>query len=156
MKKATKFAAVILLTLLATACSKPEKEELLIGTWRWTRTSGGFAGDTFTPESEGFEAEFVFKGGTFTFYKDGKKVTSGAYHIDEDESGGYYPYSSFRFRISIAQFEKISKATNGKISFLIDPKGIIGYICYSGTYGQALHLCDDACDGYCSIFVKEQ
>ena len=149
--------AVILmvLSLIVTACSKPEKQELA-GSWRWTSTMGGFAGDTFTPESEGFEAEFVFKGSTFTFYKDGKKVTSGIYHIDEDEDGGYYPYSSFRFRISIAQFEKISKATNGKISFLMDPRGIIGYISNSGADGQALHLCDDVCDGYCSTFVKKQ
>ena len=147
---------LLVLSLIVTACSKPEKQELS-GSWRWTSTSGGFAGDTFTPESEGFEAEFVFKGSTFTFYKDGKKVTSGIYHIDEDEDGGYYPYySSFRFRISIAQFEKISKATNGKISFLMDPRGIIGYISYSGADGQALHLCDDACDGYCSTFVKKQ
>ncbi len=146
---------LLALSVLATACNKPEKQELS-GTWRWTNTMGGIAGNTFTPESEGFEAEFVFKGSQVTFYKDGKKVTSGTYHIDEDEDGGYYPYSSFRFRISIAQLEKISKATNRKISFLMDPRGVIGYISYSGADGEALHLCDDACDGYCSTFVKKQ
>ena len=70
--------AVILLVLsvLVTACSKPEKK-VLAGTWRWVATTGGIGGWCYTPESEGFEAEFVFKGGTFTFYKDGEKVTSG-------------------------------------------------------------------------------
>ena len=156
MKRATKFVAVILLTLLATACSKPEKQELA-GSWRWTSTMGGFAGDTFTPESEGFEAEFVFKGSTFTFYKDGKKVTSGAYSIiDYDIDISHYYNSCFRFKISGTQLEKISKATNGKISFLMDPMGVIAYLNYSETDEEVLSLCDDACDGYCSTFVKKQ
>ena len=60
-----KFTAVILLALLATACNKPEKKEL-VGTWQWYCTSGGIAGVNYTPESEGFEAKLVFT----------KKVTS--------------------------------------------------------------------------------
>lgn len=162
MKQTVKFAAVILLALLATACSKPEKQELA-GTWQWKSTTGGIGGWCYTPESEGFEAKFVFKGSQFTFYKDGKKVTSGTYSIDyiEDEplinKGGADKsfYSNFRFHISIAQIEKISKATNGKISFFMDPRGVIGNISNSGADGQVLHLCDDAYDGFCSTFVKK-
>ena len=146
---------LLVLSLIVTACSKPEKQELA-GSWRWTSTMGGFAGDTFTPESEGFEAEFVFKGGTFTFYKDGKKVTSGAYSIiDYDIDITHYYNSCFRFKISGTQLEKISKATNGKISFLMDPMGVIAYLNYSETDEEVLSLCDDACDGYCSTFVKK-
>ena len=72
---------ILALSLLTVSCSKPEKKELA-GKWRWTSTSGGIGGWYYTPESEGFEAEIVFKGSQFTFYKDGKKVVSGTYHID--------------------------------------------------------------------------
>ena len=122
-----KYVAVILLAVLATACSKPENKELA-GTWRWTSTTGGIAGVFYTPESEGFEAEIVFKGSQFTFYKDGKKVTSGTYRIDYDEDDTYYIgnkpfYSRFRFHISGAQVKKISEATNGTISRPVPPQG---------------------------------
>ena len=150
---------LLVLTVLVTACSKPEKEEL-IGTWRWTSTTGGIAGVHLTPETEGFEAEFVFKGNQFTFYKDGKRVTSGMYRIDYDEDETYYIgnkpfYSRFRFHISGAQVKKISEATNGTISFFMKPTGLIGFIGYSEAEGQVFSLCDDVCDGFCNTFVKK-
>ena len=154
----------MLLVLLATACSKPENKELT-GTWRWTSTTGGIAGVHLTPETEGFEAEFVFKGNQFTFYKDGKKVTSGMYRIDYDVDETYYIgkgegdkpfYSRFRFHISEAQVKKISEATNGTISFFMKPTGLIGFIGYSEAEGQVFSLCDDVCDGFCNTFVKEK
>ncbi len=122
MKKATKFATVILLALLATACSKPEKQELS-GTWRWTSTTGGLCGVHLTPESEGFEAEIVFKGGTFTFYKDGKKITSGSYQInnEDDESifthfnDAYHTPFSIKLNLAEWQINKIHEATNHAI-----------------------------------------
>lgn len=117
--------AVILLVLsvLATACSKPEKEKLT-GTWRWTSTTGGLAGVNYTPESEGFEAEIVFKGSSFTFYKDGKKITSGSYQIkDSDDDFPFWGYSNgvyhtpFSIKLNLAEWQtkKISEATNHAI-----------------------------------------
>ena len=72
MRQTMKFTAVILLALLATACSKPEKHELE-GTWQWTCTSGSIAGVNYTPETEGFNAKIVFKGSNSLFTKMGKK-----------------------------------------------------------------------------------
>jgi len=155
MKQITKFVAVILLALLVTACSKPEKQELS-GTWRWKSTMGGFAGDTFTPESEGFEAEFVFKGGTFTFYKDGKKVTSGAYSINYDIDVSRYQDSRFRFKISDAQVKKISDATYGKITLVSNPSGLVANFGYSEAQEEVLSLRDGRSDGYTCTFVKKQ
>ena len=75
MKNIIRITVIAALAILATACNKPEKQALA-GTWQWYCTSGGIAGVIpYTPESEGFEAELVFKGNQFTFYKDGKKVT---------------------------------------------------------------------------------
>jgi hypothetical protein len=115
-----KFAAVILLALLATACSKPEMH-MLEGTWQWTHTTGGIAGDNYTPESEGFNAEIVFKGNKFTFYKDGEKITSGNYQIDgwETNEEDEMPHPDVLFRSKIrfpeAKCKEIDKATDGKI-----------------------------------------
>ena len=158
--------AVILmvLSLLVTACSKPEKKELA-GTWCWGATTGGFGGWCYTPVSEGFEAELVFKGGTFTFYKDGKKITSGAYSINYDldvsqntnKSGKDEPfYSWFRFKIPEAQVKKISDATYGKITLASsNPSGLAATLGYDEEVGQVFSLCDDMCDGFCYTFVKK-
>ena len=155
---------LLVLSVLVTACSKPEKQELA-GTWRWTRTTGGLAGVYLSPETEGFEAEFVFSGNQFSFYKNGEKVASGTYRIDYNIDESFYInkgegdepfYSLFRFHISIAQVKKISEATNGTITFLMDPTGLIGFIGYSEAEGQVFSLCDDACDGFCHIFVKNE
>ena len=155
---------VLVLAVLATACSKPEKKELA-GTWCWGATTGGFGGWCYTPVSEGFEAELVFKGGTFTFYKDGKKITSGAYSINYDldvsqntnKSGKDEPfYSWFRFKIPEAQVKKISDATYGKITLASsNPSGLAATLGYDEEVGQVFSLCDDACDGFCYTFVKK-
>ena len=114
---------LLVLSVLATACSKPEKEKLT-GTWRWTSTTGGLAGVNYTPESEGFEAEIVFKGSSFTFYKDGKKITSGSYQIkDSDDDFPFWGYTNgvyhtpFSIKLNLAEWQtkKISEATNHAI-----------------------------------------
>ena len=159
--------AVILLVLsvLATACSKPEKQALE-GTWQWTQTSGGLAGVNYTPESEGFNAEIVFKGSHFTFYKDGEKVISGTYHIDNDvdetmytNKGGkdepLYSWFHIRFNLTDAQCKKISEATEGKISLLCGYK-CLGTLGNSEAEGQVLTISDNMTDGFTYAFVKKQ
>lgn len=145
-------AAILLaLSVLMTACNKPEMHDLA-GTWRWTSTTGGIAGVFYTPESEGFEAEIVFKNGMLTFYKDGKKITSGCYQVkyDIDENDTYHVW--FSLRIPEAQCKKISKATNGIISPHIFSAAALGH---SGTEGETLSLRDKLCDGFCFSFVKK-
>ena len=160
MKQTMKFAAVILLTLLATACNKPEKKEL-VGTWQWYCTSGGIVGVNYTPESEGFEAKLVFKGSYFTFYKDGKKITSGTYRVDYKVDETLYNkkgdiddtfYSWFNLNIPEAQCKKISEATNGKIAPF--PKSF-AVISYDDRYDpQILSMSDNCYDGFTYTFVK--
>lgn len=154
---------ILALSLLAVSCSKPEKKELA-GTWRWTSTSGGIGGWYYTPESEGFEAEIVFKGSQFTFYKDGKKVVSGTYHIDYkvDESlytnkgnnnGPFYSWFNIRFHLTDAQCKKMAEATDGKISLCACE--FVASLGYSEADGQVFSLCDNMYDGFTYTFVKK-
>lgn len=154
---------ILALSLLTVSCTKPEKKELA-GAWRWTSTTGGIGGWCYTPESEGFEAEIVFKGSQFTFYKDGKKVVSGTYQIDYevderiyinkgDKNGPFYSRFNIRFRLTEAQWKKMSEATHGTISlFAYKLEATLGY---SEAEGQMLSLCDECCDGFCNTFVRQ-
>ena len=163
MKKTFKWTTIMLLVLLATACTKPEKKELA-GTWNWVATTGGIAGVFYSPESEGFTAEIAFKGSQFTFYKDGGKVTSGTYHIDYDVDETFYTnkgdkdepfYSWFhiRFNLTEAQCKKMSEATDGNISLCADK--FLATIGYSEAERQVLSICDNMYDGFCYTFVKQ-
>ena len=162
-KRSTVIAILLMaVTFLLTSCNKPEKKELA-GAWRWTSTSGGLAYFHYTPESEGFEAEIVFKGSKFTLYKDGEKVASGTYHIDNDVDESIYTnkgegdepfYSLFhiRFHLTEAQHKKIAEAFDGKIS-LVSFKHLAS-LGYSEAEGQVFSFHDEFIDGFCYTFVK--
>ena len=150
---------LLVLSVLVTACSKPENKELA-GTWRWTSTTGGIAGVHLTPETEGFEAEFVFKGNQFTFYKDGKKVTSGAYRVDDFEEYEYedempHPdlllYTSIHF--SETQCKKIAEATDYTINLL--PSNLRARLCICGNYQELSLDHANMYDGFIYNFVKK-
>ncbi len=151
---------VMAVAFLMTACMKPEKKALA-GTWRWTATTGGIAGVCYTPESEVFEAELVFKGSSFTFYKDGEKVTSGNYRIDYESDMEPYPnikgndeafYSWFNLNIPAAQCKKISEATNGRVAPFSKSFAVISY---DDRYdAQVLSMNDHCYDGFSYTFVK--
>lgn len=154
---------ILALSLLTVSCSKPEKKELA-GTWRWTSTSGGIGGWYYTPESEGFEAEIVFKGSRFTFYKDGKKVVSGTYHIDYkvheilytnkgNNNEPFYSWFNIRFHLTDAQCKKMAEATDGKISLCACE--FVASLGYSEADGQVFSLCDNMYDGFTYTFVKK-
>lgn len=165
MEKKIKWATILMLVLLATACTKPEKKELA-GTWRWTATTGGIAGVWFTPESEGFEAELVFNGSSFTLLKDGEKVVSGTYRIDYDvdetfytnkgdQDEPFYSWFNIRFQLTQAQHKKIADAFNGKISLGTLSKFNANLV-HNEEDGQVFSMCEDGMfDGFCYTFVKK-
>ena len=156
---------VMAVAFLMTACTKPEKKALT-GTWRWTATTGGIAGVWFTPESEGFEAELVFNGSSFTLLKDGEKVASGTYRIDYDvdetlytnkgdQDEPFYSWFNIRFQLTQAQHKKIAEAFNGKIS-LATPHKFLATLGYSEAEGQVFSMSEDGMyDGFCYTFLKK-
>jgi len=166
-RSAVRGVAILLMAIafLTTACTKPEKKAL-DGTWRWTVTTGGIAGVWFTPESEGFEAELVFNGSSFTLLKDGEKVVSGTYRIDYytgqtlytdkgDQDEPFYSWFNIRFRLTESQHKKIAEAFNGKIS-LATPHKFFATLGYSEAEGQVFSMCEDGMyDGFCYTFLKK-
>lgn len=60
MKKLT--FLLIVSTFLAFSCTKEEvlPNNSLAGTWQWVSSTGGIAGKTLTPASEGFERSLSF------------------------------------------------------------------------------------------------
>ena len=152
---------LLVLSVLVTACSKPEKEEL-IGTWRWTSTQGGIAGDTFTPESAGFDVTIVFKGGTFTLYKDGKKITTCSYQINYEDNRSIFGQSKgechtvFPIQLNIAEWQhkKIAEATNHNIHFMM--MSLADIIHYDDpSKNDVLKISDNCDDGYTCSFERE-
>ena len=158
MKKFIRIAVIAALAVLATACSKPEMQ-MLEGTWQWTQTSGGIAGVNYTPESEGFEAELVFKGNQFTFYKDGEKVTSGNYQIDgwETNEEDEMPHPDVLFRSTIrfpeTKCKEIANATDGKIS--LNPSGVVLLDILTDDYQELTFHNYNLVDDFLVTFVKK-
>jgi hypothetical protein len=61
----------------------------LCGNWKWVNSSGGFNGDTITPETEGYEKKLkLFKNYSYLVYKNGKIIKSGIFELSYGESIG--------------------------------------------------------------------
>jgi hypothetical protein len=78
---------IITLTVIFSACRKDislpdESLSKLFGNWEWVQTSGGFAGETHSPQPGGdtWSIEFI-SNGIFKHYKNGKKVDKQKYTI---------------------------------------------------------------------------
>lgn len=162
MKNIIKTAVVAALAVLAVACSKPEKL-MLEGTWRWTSTTGTLLGIHLTPETEGFNAEIVFKGSKFTFYKDGEKITSGNYQIDgwETNEEDEMPHPDVLFRSTIrfpeAKCEEIAKATDGKIYLNPISLALLDvFTSYDGDYKELTLRDYSLVDDFRVTFVKKK
>lgn len=87
------------LSLLVTSCSKntastqndSNKNPILtvhsidttfLGSWYWTRTQGGLAGETITPSSAGYRQKVIFKrDSSYEFYRDDVLMNTAQFSI---------------------------------------------------------------------------
>lgn len=67
IRHSVRIALLIIIASTASGCSltdrgclAPLRVEELVGTWDWTRSTGGFIGTTITPETEGTTAAVEF------------------------------------------------------------------------------------------------
>lgn len=109
----TVFLCCVFSMLLLAACSKDNNQ--LKGKYRWVETFNTVTGTQVTPESDGMEVELLFTDNTVTAYKDGKKIASSPYAIEqqtnpvcETES---LPFLTTNFYFS----ERLATATAGNV-----------------------------------------
>ena len=87
--------ATLALTLLAVACSSAPTAlvpERLAGRWSWTSATGGIAGRTITPASEGYTMEVRFlAGGEAQLSRSGSLTRTTGYELGIGREGGSFP-----------------------------------------------------------------
>lgn len=73
----------------ACSTSSGPDAEPLIGDWEWVRSTGGIAGLTLTPASEGYTVVLRFASdGRAEWWRDGVLTQSTTYQIVRDTTGG--------------------------------------------------------------------
>ena len=90
MKQITYLSGFILLIIFFIACSKKTTaisqtttDQKLMGTWKWVRSSGGFANQTRTPESIGENRSLQFANDhQYFIYKNESIISFGTYAIE--------------------------------------------------------------------------
>ena len=83
------------LAVLAAACSSAPTAfvpERLEGRWGWTSATGGIAGRTITPASEGYSMEVRFvSGGEAQLYRNGALTRTTGYQLGIGREDGSFP-----------------------------------------------------------------
>ena len=122
-----------LLALMLVACSSASVEpgiDRLEGTWQWVRSTGGIAGNTITPASEGFNVQFRFSGNQVTVLRNDSVRATSTYTVRGDEL-------TYQPSISVFTFD------GGVDTQTLTP-----------VAADSLLLSDPCCDRYSHLFVK--
>ena len=124
-------SGVLTLTGCVPSGESEENTTPLIGKWKWIQSSGGFAGETVTPESTGESRSIEFgEMGIVTFYTNGEVTLSSTFRTDAE-----------------------------KTIFAEDPQPVLyveGYFmyAYSFPYFDQLELSENVYDGYSHVYIK--
>ena len=82
-----KFCLSVLLIAGCTQATEPETVNLT-GEWNWIQSTGGFAGQSLTPESENITRKFIFEGNReFKLYQNGEVIRSGTFSLIDIRQG---------------------------------------------------------------------
>ena len=93
MKKILLF--LILIAILGINCSRDNDEEeinsAIIGEWNWIKSTGGFAGGTYTPESTGENRMLIISSDSIKYFTNGDLLSKIKYTIDDQKKAiDYY------------------------------------------------------------------
>ncbi len=103
---------LVFAALFTFSCTKEEvvatkASSSLAGEWRWVSSTGGIAGKTYTPTSEGYERKLVLTSDfKFSRYKDAVLEKSGTYEITKAKS---------IYKTELVDFIKFSDGTSSVI-----------------------------------------
>jgi hypothetical protein len=124
----------LVLAALAGCATTPTgvQVDLLEGRWEWRSASGGIAGRTITPATEGYTMELRFDGAQVL--RDGALRNTASYRLEIGREGGSFPgLDVARFTPALLGWEEMR--------IQIDE-------------GGQLILSDGCCDGYTYAFVR--
>lgn len=128
---------LVLVAAVGSACApaEPDMEEMLVGTWEWTGTTGGVADDVIEPSPGDPVATLEFtNSGTVIRRREGMEPRTETWRLASDTSvydGEEHP----------------------ALFFSDDP---VGRILEIGDEGRTLALSDNAEDGYSSTFRRSE
>jgi len=82
-------SAAVLISIVVSGfnCGKdssptPSGEDTYLGTWKWEKSVGGFAGGTITPQTEGYSQTLILAGSrVYQAYRDDLLLRSGSYDV---------------------------------------------------------------------------
>jgi hypothetical protein len=77
---------ILISAVIMMSCSRDESH-WIIGNWEWVKTSGGFGGVTYTPQSTGRHEILKISMDTFCYYVNGELKDQIDYKIIMSESG---------------------------------------------------------------------
>lgn len=94
-----KLISCLLVIVILSACSILESDSnssQIIGEWEWLYSTGGFTGETITPDSADVpNRHFVFRSNfTFSFFRADTFVTSGKYSFRKKDDETVISYDS--------------------------------------------------------------
>jgi hypothetical protein len=124
------------LAALAGCATSPTGVQLdrLAGRWEWRSASGGIAGRTITPATQGYTMELRFDGGRAQLYRGGALQTTASYELVTGRQGGSFVGKDVaRFAPALFGWEEMGILIEG---------------------GGRLILTDGCCDGFAYTFVR--
>jgi len=77
-----KYSLFVALCIVLFSCSKDPKALKIQGDWNWVESTGGFAGLTLTPESEGLTRSLRVDDTTFKYFENGELKETFTYRLD--------------------------------------------------------------------------
>ena len=92
--------SVVVLSVLLAACRSAGTEpndDRLHGEWEWVGSSGGIAGVTVTPATEGYTVRFGFSGNQVNVFRNDSLKTTALFTVRGDEVTYQPSISVFRF-----------------------------------------------------------
>lgn len=108
-----------------------ETQEDIYGSWNWIRTTGGFAGVSLTPQSEGYTMKAVFsRGNSASFYKNDSLIWTSKFTVNKEKT----IFSEEEMSVIHYESTRLPQAISIK--------------------GDTLTLSDNAYDGFNMSYVK--
>lgn len=126
----------IALGVVAACTSSPTAVEVdrLKGRWEWVSASGGIAGRTLTPATEGYTMELRFLDGVAQVWRNGALGGEAGYEVAVGRQGGSFAgHDVIRFTPALFGWEEMGVELES---------------------GDRLLLADGCCDGYAYRFVR--